>query len=439
MSLPVLLLRPAPQAALVSGRRPISEAVEFYAAAVAVFLAPINYLRLNLAYVTLSDAVMVFVLVMMALNGRLPLRPFGKATSLWYGSLGLLGGGLMVSSIVNGDAGAGAIVVGQYVFAFALVPMVILGQPPKKSALLVKVFVASMVFISVHGAYYVNFHDGPSEFVKGNGRMSSLVERVNETAALHAFTIVFVFWLFLTGRGSWLFAVVSLPVLGYGLLLTGSNTGLIVTTFGILSLSVLSGSVRILLMLVGFGVVVLGAIVVWGDQFLPQVFVDRVLVALQSADLEQAGTFAGRLRLMQEAVGVANDTMILGLGADQYRLVSVLSAPVHNVYLLALTEGGLPALVGLVGIILSIVYLGWSALLDPASRWGGKLTLTVVAMFAICLTGIPHVYARFWVVPLMLAVSTGLTRTVSSRETVFPRPSRLSHREGPPRILVRNS
>jgi O-antigen ligase len=405
-------------------RRTWLETAEFCTAVLAVFFAPINYLRLNVAYITLSDAFIVLCVVLTALNGRLPLRPLGKATNLWFGSLLLFTGGLMVSSVMVGDPATGAIVTSQYVFAYALVPLCILGRSERDITILIVTFVASMVFVTIHGAYHINFTDGPSPFVSGNGRLRSLVERTNETASLVAFAIVLALWLYLARRLSGVLAIIAIAILGYGLVLTGSNTGFLLTCAGMVLLAVLSGSMRFSLALVALGTLAAVATVIWGESFLPKVFVDRVLVALQTGDPLQAGTFAGRLLLMREAVTIADDSIVLGLGADQYRHVSVYSAPVHNVYLLVLAEGGLVALVGFTGLILSLVYLGWSGLNDPRLRLGGAITLTITAMFAACMAGIPHCYARFWVVPVILAASASLAG-VSSRSTIPGRTAEL--------------
>jgi O-antigen ligase len=392
-----------------SGRGSLLERAEFHAAALAVFFAPINYLRLDVAYVTLGDVFAVLCVGLILLNGRLSLRPFGKATSLWFASLLLLTSGLMLSSILVGDPLVGAIVTGQYVFAYVLVPLVILRRPERELTILIMTFVASLIFVTLHGAYHINFAERPSPFISGNGRLLSLVERTNEVACLLAFAIIFSIWLYLARHVSAAITMLSVLVLGYGLLLTGSNSGLLLTGTGILGLTLLSGSARFSLALVGIGGAAVVAMLLWGESFLPQIFIDRVLVALQEGDPLQAGTFAGRLLLMQEAVAISNGTTFMGIGADQYRHVSIYSAPVHNVYLLVLAEGGLIALVGLTGLLLSLVYLGWSALNDARSRLGGAIALTIAAMFAVSMTGIPHCYARFWVVPIILAVAVSLS------------------------------
>ena len=197
-------------------------------------------------------------------------------------------------------------------------------------------------------------------------------------------------------------------LLGYGLLLTGSNTGFFLAAGGIVLLAALHGSARGLVAVAGFGLFAGAAVYGWGEQFLPAAFQTRVLEGLRSGDLQDAGTFSGRLLLLREAAGIANETIWAGLGVDQYRLASAHRAPVHNAYLLLLAEGGLLALTGLAGLLMSGVFLAWSAHVHHRGCGMPALTLTVVIMLALALSGFPHFYARFWLVPWLLALGLSL-------------------------------
>lgn len=385
------------------------ERLEFFLVALAVLLSPVNYLRLDAVYFTAADAVMLVAAVVMVANRRFSLAPFGPATAMWLGSALMVAAGLMLGSMIKGDPVAGAAGVAQYIFSLVLVPLLLMNRPRHEVVQLVGIFVLAMVLVSVHGIYYAAYHEGSSPFVSGNGRLRSLVERTNECASLLAMAIVFLLWLRFTRAVSVLAFAATLPPLCYALVLTGSNTGLLLTITGSLALTFLSGSARIGLIMLLCGGAALMVTIVWGELFLPEVFVRRVLGALQSGDLTEAGTFKGRLMLMREAERIANDTLWIGLGVDEYRTVSAYANPVHNVYLLLLTEGGLIALFGLAGLLMSSVYIGWLAMNHPEARWGASLTLTVVVMLALCLTGIPHFYARFWAVPWILAMAIGLS------------------------------
>ena len=72
------------------------------AAALTVFLAPMNYLRLDQIYVTASDGAALLCLFLLVLRDGLPRRPFGPATEIWLMGYILLCAGLLGSSIVQG-------------------------------------------------------------------------------------------------------------------------------------------------------------------------------------------------------------------------------------------------------------------------------------------------------------------------------------------------
>ncbi|MEQ3748134.1 MAG: O-antigen ligase family protein [Celeribacter sp.] len=382
--------------------------VELLLVALTVFLAPINYLRAEFAYVTLSDLFAVLSLAVMVFRGTLPLYPFGRASLMWYGSVFLLILGLLLGSTVNGDLANGVEVVGQYCVALVLLPLLILCRPRFEMLLLIKVFVLSLVVVMLHGAYVIAYTPGDLRFVSRSGRLSSLIERENAAGALAAMGVVFTLWLYFIKEIRLFPLLLALVPLGYGLLLTGSNTGFFLTAIGALTLAVLSGAPRILGGVVLCGVALLAVIVTWGELFLPEIFLKRVFGALQTRSMSAAGTFDDRMFLIREAFGITRDTLAIGLGANQYRLISAHGAPVHSTYLLLLAEGGLISLLGHAGLLLASFHIGWPALIDRRRRWMGVLTLTILLMFIMVQTGIAHVYARFWVVPWYLALSASL-------------------------------
>jgi O-antigen ligase len=175
------------------------------------------------------------------------------------------------------------------------------------------------------------------------------------------------------------------------------------------------GRIRAILITACVGIVLTFVTLQFGDLFLPEVFQRRVYGALSSADLGQAGTFSDRFDLIQEAFKFANDTVWLGLGANQYRVFSHHGAPVHNAYLLILSEGGLLSLLGFCGLLVSALALGIAAYKAPESRALGVITLVMVILFALLLNAFAHFYARFWHVPLAIAISLSVPRVAYPR------------------------
>lgn len=384
--------------------------------AIAVFLSPMNYFRASFVYITLSDVFSMLALLTMLLGNGIPMRPFGAATRAWYGCVLLLTGGLVIGSAMNGSLVAGMTVSAQYLFSLIVIPMVILQRSRAEVILLTKLFVAGMVVVMLHGAWVDNFQPDDFRFMTRNGRLATLVERGNEAAGLTAVAITISVWLYFMREIGLLLLLIVLAPLCYGLLLTASNTGFFLTTIGVAAMVTLSGSTRILLGTLGVMAAMGFVILTWGELFLPEIFLKRVFGALSSGDMDQAGTFSDRMFLIREAYGITRDTILVGMGADQYRTVSAHHAPVHNTYLLVLAEGGLMSLLGHVGLIIIGIVIGWGNLVSRSNRWLGVLTITIVIMVALVQNGLAHFYARFWAVPWCLALAASLH--VSTAETI---------------------
>ena len=399
--------------------------LELLTACIAVFFAPFHVLRVEVFYFTLSDGFMCLSLLLRLRLATLPRDFLGVATGGWFLGLLVLMAALLVGSLVQGDPMRGIIVVGQYLFAFLVLPLVIVNRPYRESALLVKVFVGAIFVICAFGIflYLSGAAKGTSNaaFITGNGRMASFVETPNTAASLIAMTFPLLFYLSLAQRLASLVVVALFAVLGFGLLLTGSNTGMFAATAAVGIFVVARASTRLILTVGVVLAAVTIAVTTWGTDILPPVFQQRVLGALQSGDLNEAGTFTGRYDLIKEAFEIVDGTMLLGLGADQYRIVSEDGAPVHNVYLLLWAEGGLPALAGFVLVLISGLFLAWSARGSPEGRLVMTTGMTTLLVFAALVNATPHVYARHWVTPVFLALGLAQGFTRSRRDALAMR------------------
>jgi O-antigen ligase len=197
-----------------------------------------------------------------------------------------------------------------------------------------------------------------------------------------------------------------LAILVIGLVASSSVSGLANAVLGIFVFLVLSGRLggwRVItgMLVVGIG---LGLFVVSGTLELPPTFERRVLEPLRSGNLDELGTYSARMELIEEAIEALDDTLLLGMGADQFRTTTELEAPVHNLYLLLWVEGGLPALVGWLGLLGVAAAVAFRALLVLETRQVGALALSVVLLFASISFNTAHVSARFRVVPLLLTL-----------------------------------
>lgn len=390
-------------------RSTTSQEIERLLVIAAVFLSPMTYLRTDIVFFTLSDLVASAAFVVMIANRRVPLRPFADMTSFWLFSVLLLCSGLIAGSLLNGDPLTGAVGVIQYVFSFVCIPLLILGRPARETMFLCKVMAFSLVFVMLHGVLYSVFSPDDARFFSRNGRLTGLIERENGVGLLAGVGIVYVMWLYFISQISGIVFLALVAPVAYGLLLSASNSGFIVAVVGIFGVSFFHGSAKHILAFIGIGVLALAALFLFGQYFLPEVFQERVYGALTTGDSSEAGTFDGRLLLIQEAIYLIDRSIWLGVGVDQHRLISQYGAPVHNTYLLLFSEGGLVSLLGFVCLLLTLAFVGWRSFCNPETRWSGVLMFTILLMFAVALNGVTHVYGRFLSVPLLLPAAICLS------------------------------
>lgn len=384
----------------------------------AVFLAPYATWRLVPPYLfTVSDALFCVAAVLLLAGRGIAIRPLQGWWSLWMLGLGGLLLGFFIGSVVNGDPLRWIIVAGQYGFAFAVLPALLLREHRRSLLLAALALVAGVTAMELFGSIVYYATDGSYaqakrfgfEFITGAHRLGAFMADANWNAAMIAMTAPFVLYL---ARIGWLNAIVAFAVLGVlcsGLLLSGSFTGFAGTATGILAFLLLDWGKRSIGMLLG--IVALASAMLATGVGLPRAFQTRVATALEQGDISRAGTFAGRMELIQEAWGIVGDTTFVGLGVDQYRVVSADRAPVHNIYLLAWAEGGLLSLIG--WLLMMVVPLSIALRSFAFDRGAAALVVAVALPFLIFSNAAPHMYARSWVVPLILALGIALTRPVA--------------------------
>jgi hypothetical protein len=369
-------------------------------------LTPFNILRFDAFYFTASDAFALAAVFAVVLEKSFAVAPLAVGTLLWNVGIALLCGMLLLSSLIDGDPQRGFIISAQYLYAYFLLAFMIVSRPWNQTVLLMKAFTVSIALMCLHGILVIDILKGEHTiFTSGNGRFIGWVERENECASLIALAVPLLLWLVASGSARPRWAWIGVPLYAYGIVLTGSNTGLIGLVFALGVFVVMTGSWRRIILLVGSSLATLAIVITWGRDFLPAVFQRRVLNALQNGDIDEAGTFADRMRLIREAIGKADNAWLLGIGADQYRNVSVLHAPVHNTYLLIWVEAGLAGLIGFLLLLLAGVVVGMLAGRFRQGRLSAICTLTTVLLFAALANALPHLYGRFFVVPLLLGIA----------------------------------
>lgn len=392
-------------------QRDTARTFELVLACAAVFFVPMNFLRLSGYYFTLSDAFTIGCLLIMLLNGTIPLRPLGAGTAFWMVGLAMLTGGMFVSSLVTaGDTQRALILCGQYFFAYLILPFILLGRPWRETRILMLVFIAAVTIAVLHGIYAVEYlEERSTTWVSGSGRLQGFVERENEFGSLIALTVPLILTLGGTRTMPPLLALVLVPLFAYGIMLTGSNTALWSLVLALAAFIVFKPTlVRVVLIVVAVQAFWFMTQIEAVRNHLPEVFQKRVLPGLESGTMATMGTFTDRMELIHEALKIVDGTSLIGLGADRYREASEWGAPVHNLYLLLWAEGGLPSLIGFIIMLIGALITCFSSIDTRDSKFFAVCGLMTITLFAAIVNAVPHVYGRFWVVPLLLSIAASV-------------------------------
>jgi hypothetical protein len=392
--------------------------LELILACITAFLAPINAARLSDIYITLADFSAVLCLIVILANRGVPKRMFGALTGLYVLGLLMFCMALLLSSIINGDPTRGIIGVGQYVLAYLVFPVVLLRRTHKEAWFIGFCFLGSIAVICLHGIAITTFDFGTSErFLSITGRLRGLVERENELGGLLGMSVPLVLVLIKTKWMPFYTAWVLFFMVLYTTMLTGSNTGMACFILGLLGTVLMNTKVVQNLFYLLCGVIVVALIITtFGSSIFPDIFEERVLAFFKSNDIEEVGTLTGRLDLIVDSLSLAESYLFIGMGFDQFRENSSHGAPVHNVILLILNEGGVFALLGF--LILLVAILGQASLVvfRTQSLNAGAFFLATVITFAFVISGLAHVYARFLVLPWV--VTMGIATTIPAKRKI---------------------
>ncbi|MDZ7627733.1 MAG: O-antigen ligase family protein [Parvularculaceae bacterium] len=297
----------------------------------------------------------------------------------------------------------------QYAFSLLLLPMVLAARSWSIWLTSARALVYGVIFMELLAFGILNYYGwsyeqirgrfGP-DFFTGVGRVSGFLGGANLHAAFLCMCLPFVYYLRIVGMMSLPVFLLALGLIGAGVFYSASATGFGALVIVSLTFVVLS-RVRISPRFVGIAAAAAAAFVLAGAP-MPKAFEKRVAGALESGQIEEAGTFAGRLELIEESWKFANQSLMLGIGVDQYRQESFHKMPVHNLYLLLWVEGGIFTLIGWLGLI---GLLGYTGLVMIARRpLDAALALSVLVVLIIFSIAAPHMYARVWIAPALLAV-----------------------------------
>jgi len=396
-----------------NSKHPTMVRLEMISTYLAVFLAPFATFRFFGLNFTISDLFYCASFGVLILAGLIPRSPLQSAMWYWMFGSALLLLGLLGASLINGDAARGLLVCVQYLFAYVLlVPLVIRGDIDRMQKLAM-LFLAGVIVIDIHGILsfylvgYVPTLPGEGKgIVTGARRLATILGNPNLAGAINALVIPSLLYLWFAGRLPRWFASTLLAIIVVTVVLTSSNSGLAAMTLSLLIFIGLVANVRLLVRLSILALILAVILYVGGLDLLPSAFQKRVLGALTTGDIDEAGSFVSRTQLMLEALSVisAKQILLLGIGADQFRTISVQNAPVHNIYLLLWVEGGLVALFGWLfyaGVGITLAYSAWRLRLE---RHVAASTLATCGVFLLIAFSNPHMYGRYWTTPVLISI-----------------------------------
>jgi hypothetical protein len=383
------------------------------------FLLSWHILRPGEINFTAADFMFVICLFILLVRQNLNLMAMQSMTAHWVAALSMMLGGLLIGSIFNGDPLRWANIASQYMFAFLFVPMILMSEDRewvRKCLLFFVLGVAASELVTLGFANLMTYNQasallGPN-VVAGNGRIGGLVSDPNLNGAIIAFSLVALFNAHHHGLIRNFFAFMVGGVLIWALLATASFTAFAATGIATTIYFVSSNVGRFLK--VGVPLILAGVAYIAFGLPLPEAFSERVLGAVTTGDLSQAGTFTHRSALIAEAWEMSKDTLFVGLGVDRFRIESVHGMPVHQFWMLLLTEGGLLSFTGLIAIFAILAVMGLKAI--NWHREDGAMVLALLVILLIFSTSIPHMYNRLWFGPIMLALAATFAR---SRQPVY--------------------
>jgi O-antigen ligase len=394
---------------------------------IGVFLAGHAVLKIGGLNFTVSDLFLFAAAALYLGQRRFNLAPFGAMTPIWLLGLSTMLGGLFVSSAIYGDLLRWLDIGIQYSAAYYLVPVLLMAVDRQFARRLVVAYIFGIVISEIIGilSYFLLTPDQTlwlsTGFIAPNYRIGAMAGEPNPNGATVAFALAMLLY---ASRKRLLTARVTIPcalILVWGLLLSASVTGAVAAFVCLCASLAITGLTRLLK--IGLVVVIAAGLYLASGVPLPQIFQKRVADAIVDQDVTQAGTFNGRYDLIKEAWGQTDEHVLLGMGADEYRDWSKSGQPVHNLHLLIWDEGGGPAYAGFVLMLALLGIFALAAIRDK--REEAAMALAVVIVFYIYTMSLPHLYSRFWTVPIFLALSTIYGRaTVPTAAVTSGGPSR---------------
>ena len=367
---------------------------------------------------TASDLLLFLGLLLMILQKKklnIGPWPYMAESFIWSTGSMLLVFGIVVSSLINGNELNGVILAVQYFYAYFVAVLVVNNASGMQYKSVVKALLFGLMFICVGGLVSVYLGVNiPLVYVSQRGRLASFLGNPNALARFVGLCFPIILYCCITGflgkRMQWLFLlVVTLTIMH-----TASFGGLATFLFGALVTIVMLPGTRSKLKWIVISI--LGLCLLISMFGVPAIIQDRVLPALMSLNVSEAGSLEERLSIALEATEIIARYPIFGIGGDAYAEKRSLWFTVHNTYLLIWAEGGLFAFLGWMLLHITMFFNCLRLVMDRRTRIEGASAMGTFGAFIISNFTSTHAYSLYIVLPLVIALFLPKSRTTVTDE-----------------------
>lgn len=319
--------------------------------------------------------------------------------------------GYFLSSLKARSPGESVIINLQYFVAFVIQPICIYNfyRTNKNVESLFEVYLLG-IFLNQVISLLLMLTQSRVLVLSGTGRLNSLMGNSNIYAKTVSSSFLILLYLYFRNRLGIVQFMTYLIVSLISLVFASSFSGLLLTVGSValyLGLSCFESDLRkkagrFLLYLVSL-VIALILLKRMNIISLPEIFISRILNALNDDSNRKIGNLDIKILLIKEAFQFCIASPIIGLGASEYQRISEFGMPVHNTYLLLWSEAGVLAIIGFISIVMYTYWVSFRKIIYHDTQLG-ILLFSMVSYFAMaCMTN-TNVYERFWFLPVFLVL-----------------------------------
>lgn len=372
---------------------------------VSLYLSCASYFRLGNINFDLSD--FIFLIVAVGVFFKFRYLRFVKIKSLriWiYISIFIFLIGFLISGYKS-DLERYWIVFAQYCYGIFVIPFVmkdVLKDNPKLIDKGLFYFTLGILSITVFGIIIYHFFPLLSLRFSSSAsrRMGSLMENPNQMASFLCIAFLMLTYLRERKEVGLFFYIFSLGIIIYGLLLTGSFSGLLTFMVSLLCYLFLIRGYRLILYVLSFITIVSVFVML---NLIPETITSRIEAS--SSSQSGYGSYDYRMELNDVALDIITKKPFIGIGLNNFQNYSGYPNDVHNAFLLIWAEAGILPIIGMFIMFSSLIFTIFRLFRQKRlSRPDLAFLIALCACIVIALSNHTHFYARFWFIPIVFII-----------------------------------